>query len=262
MSQIPLFPPDLPDELNEARYSWLANDWHYSIIDFIAAITESANPRRYWSDLKRRLESETDVYELFVHIDLPDSLGRMQGTDVANREQLLRIVQSIPSNKVAGDKVERIKRWLAHAGAQVIEDEVNPERAAARYEGKISRKAFMQALQSAIENPTQQVYGIATNKVYVGVLGRDAKQLKELLHAKNPRDKMSVPALRYLDIAEWLCSQRIGEAQELSADQAYALITDIAGAIGVQVTDLERQFGLDIVTGQRLLTGVDAIKGA
>lgn len=76
-------------------------DWYFSIIDVCEVLTGSETPKRYWSDLKRKLESEgaNETYEKIVRLKMKATDGKMRKTDCANTEQLLRIIQSIPSKK-------------------------------------------------------------------------------------------------------------------------------------------------------------------
>jgi len=90
----------------------------YSVIDVVGAITEASNPNRYWSDLKSKLNNEGfELYENIVRFKLQATDGKMRQTDCANRETLLRLIQSIPS-----PNAEPFKQWLANAGNQYIEE--------------------------------------------------------------------------------------------------------------------------------------------
>lgn len=86
-------------------------------------------------------------------------------------------------------------------------------------------------------------------------------QLKEQLQTSNPRDKMSIPALNYLSTAEWICSQRLGDAETLTFQQAREIIQDISAMIGAQADEVEWRMGIDVVTGRKLLGPIDAIMG-
>ena len=100
-----------------------AEKWYFSIIDVIAALTGTDNPRRYWSDLKRKLTQEgSELYEKIVQLKLQSSDGKFYSTDVADTEQLLRLIQSIPSKKA-----EPFKLWLASVGSERIDEISDPE---------------------------------------------------------------------------------------------------------------------------------------
>lgn len=99
-------------------------EWFFSIVDVCEVLTGTENPRRYWSDLKRKLKAEgaVELYEKIVQLKMKSSDGKRYNTDVANTEQLLRIIQSIPS-----PKAEPFKLWLAKVGSERIDETVDPE---------------------------------------------------------------------------------------------------------------------------------------
>ncbi len=105
------------------------NDWWFSIIDVIAALTGNARPRKYWSDLKKKLikEGYFEVSEKIGQLKLEAPDGKKRETDCANTETLFRIVQSIPS-----PKAEPFKRWLARVGYERIQEIEDPELATKR----------------------------------------------------------------------------------------------------------------------------------
>lgn len=97
--------------------------WYFSVIDVISVLTESDNPRRYWSDLKRKLKGEgNQTYENIVQLKLPAEDGKMRLTDVTDQEQMFRIIQSIPS-----PKAEPFKQWMAQVASLRIDQMQDPE---------------------------------------------------------------------------------------------------------------------------------------
>lgn len=231
--------------------------WHFSIVDVVARLTNSHNPRKYWNKLAERLRKEGNETVTECHqLKLLASDGKLRLTDVATEEQLLRIIQSIPS-----PYAEPFKLWLAQIGAQHLEDQRNPERAVARYEGKISRKEFANALLECLSNPSGYDVAIATNKVYKELFSRDFRSLCELLHTKRPRDVMDVLGLRYLDIAEKICARQFGEQHEISRFEALEIVGEVTSVIGRQIQEIEQVLGIDVVTGRKLLGPTDAIRG-
>jgi hypothetical protein len=89
-------------EDKQVRFEWdeQAEKWWFSVVDVIAVLTDSDNPRRYWSDLKRKLKAEgSQLYENIVQLKMPSADGKNYLTDVADTEQVLRLVQSVPSPK-------------------------------------------------------------------------------------------------------------------------------------------------------------------
>jgi hypothetical protein len=121
MSNIKLF------ESQKIRSLWDAKkeEWYFSVIDVIQVLTDSNNPRRYWSDLKHKLEQEgfTQLYEIIVQLKMISADGKKYTTDCSDTEGLFRIIQSIPS-----PKAESFKQWLAKVGYERIEESQDPEK--------------------------------------------------------------------------------------------------------------------------------------
>lgn len=97
--------------------------WFFSIIDVIAILTESVNPRKYWSVLKTRLKKEgSQLATNCSQLKMKSIDGKFYKTDVADTEQLFRLIQSIPSKKA-----EPFKQWLAKVGTERLEEIEDPE---------------------------------------------------------------------------------------------------------------------------------------
>ncbi len=125
MSNIKLF------ESRQIRTYWdeAEEQWYFSVVDVVEALTESVNPRDYWFKMKKRVNSE-DGIELSTicrRLKMKASDGKMRVTDVANTRSILRIIQSIPS-----PKAEPFKRWLAQVGSDRLEEIENRELATQR----------------------------------------------------------------------------------------------------------------------------------
>ena len=102
--------------------------WYFSIVDVIEILTESPRPRKYWNALKTKLNEEgSELSQNMGQLKLLSSDGKKYLTDVANTEQLLRLIQSIPSKKA-----EPFKLWLAKVGYERIEETEDPELAVDR----------------------------------------------------------------------------------------------------------------------------------
>lgn len=113
----------IPFEGKEIRKVWHDEQWYFSVVDVIAVLTDSKNPNRYWTDLKRRTEKESgQSYAFCVSMKLAGTDGRKRLTDCTNTEGILRIVMSVPS-----PKAEPLRLWLAQVGAERIEETENPE---------------------------------------------------------------------------------------------------------------------------------------
>lgn len=112
-------------EGKQVRFVWddEQEKYYFSVVDIIQVLTESTTPRRYWSDLKRKLEAEgSEVYEKIVQLKLKASDGKKYLTDVADTEQVFRLIQSVPSKKA-----EPFKLWLAALGQERMNQLQDPE---------------------------------------------------------------------------------------------------------------------------------------
>ena len=112
-------------ENKKIRTAWDAQreEWFFSIVDVVGALTDSPDPRNYWKVLKNRLKKEgNETVTNCNRLKLPAADGKQRLTDVADTAQLLRIIQSIPS-----PKAEPFKMWLAEVGRQRIEETIDPE---------------------------------------------------------------------------------------------------------------------------------------
>ncbi len=109
----------------QVRYVWDEEQekYFFSVVDVIRVLTDSTTPRRYWSDLKRKLAAEgSEMYEKIVQLKLPSSDGKSYLTDVADTEQVFRLIQSVPSKKA-----EPFKLWLAALGQERMNQLQDPE---------------------------------------------------------------------------------------------------------------------------------------
>ncbi len=110
---------------SKIRTHWDADSekWYISIVDVIAVLTESKRPRKYWSDLKSKLKKEgSELSEKIGQLKMKSSDGKFYTTDVADTEQLFRLIQSIPS-----PKAEPFKLWLAQIGSEQLDEMQDPE---------------------------------------------------------------------------------------------------------------------------------------
>src|SRR5690554_5967088 len=112
-------------EQKQVRTHWdeEKEKWYFSVVDIIAILTESPNPRKYWSVLKTRLKKEgSELATNCSQLKLKSSDGKFYKTDVADTEQLFRLIQSVPSKKA-----EPFKMWLAKIGRERIDEIEDPE---------------------------------------------------------------------------------------------------------------------------------------
>ena len=206
---------------NQIRSIWDSDkeEWYFSVIDIVGVLTESKNPRRYWSDLKRKMKDEEgaiQLYENIVQLKLESSDGKKYNTDVADMQGIFRIIQSIPS-----PKAEPFKIWLAEVGKERIDEIIDPEltidRALETYLKKgYSREWINQRLQ-AIQVRKEltdtwedhgvkegREYAILTNEITKAWSGMTTRQYKDYkgLKKQNLRDNMTTLELVLNMLAE------------------------------------------------------------
>mgnify|MGYP001253832678 CR=1 FL=1 len=253
-------------EDQKIRTAWDAEkeEWYFSIIDVISVLTGTANPRRYWSDLKRKLKAEgaNELYEKIVQLKMLSSDGKRYKTDVANTEQLLRIIQSIPS-----PKAEPFKAWLAMVGKERIEETIDPEQAIDRALDTYLKKGYSEEwihqrlLAIRIRNELTdewkkrgvqkgKEYAILTDEISRAWSGMTTGQYKRLkgLTKENLRDNMTNEELVLNMLAELSTTsitkaknpQTLGENMQCAADGG-----DVARVAREQ---LEQKTGREVVT--------------
>ena len=206
-------------EGNQIRSSWNSEkeEWYFSIIDILGVLTESENPRKYWSVLKTRLKKEgNELATICSQLKMKASDGKMRKTDVADMQGVFRIIQSVPS-----PKAEPFKMWLAEVGKERIDETVDPELTIDRALETYLKKGYtrewinqrLQAIQVRKELTDSWLdhgvtegreYAILTNEIYKAWSGMSTRQYKDLkgLKKENLRDNMSTTELILNMLAE------------------------------------------------------------
>ena len=257
-------------ENQPVRTAWNEEEeeWYFSVVDVIGILTDQPDSRRaakYWSVLKIRLKAEgNELTTNCSQLKLKATDGKRRLTDVANTEQLLRIIQSIPSKKA-----EPFKLWLAQVGRERIEETLDPELIAERLVATYERKGYTrewinQRLQSisARKELTDEwkdrgvrqgkEYAILTDELTRAWSGMSTRQYKNLkgLKKESLRDNMSTTELTLNQLAEVatreLSRQEKPEGFENSQDVAHR-----GGSIaGNARRDLELQLGRSVITSK------------
>jgi hypothetical protein len=176
------------------RRTWHDNQWFFSVVDIVGALTDSVDAKDYWYRLKKR-ESESSGIELSTicrQLKLPSSDGKKYETDCANTESMFRIIQSIPS-----PKAEPFKRWLAKVGYERIQEIENPEiaqdRAKEYYELKgypedwIEKRLRGIAIRQELTDEWRERgvdekrdYAILTNEISKATFGKSIKEHRKI----------------------------------------------------------------------------------
>ena len=258
-------------EDQKIRTAWDAEkeEWYFSIIDVISVLTGTANPRRYWSDLKRKLKAEgaNELYERIVQLKMLSSDGKRYKTDVANTEQLLRIIQSIPS-----PKAEPFKAWLAMVGKERIEETIDPEQAIDRALDTYLKKGYSEEwihqrlLAIRIRNELTdewkkrgvqkgKEYAILTDEISRAWSGMTTGQYKRLkgLTKENLRDNMTDLEL----VLTMLAEASTTDISKTAKPQTFEENKQVAKR-GGKVAGIARQ-ALEAETGKPVITEKNAV---
>lgn len=192
-------------------------EWYFSIVDVCEVLAESTNPKNYWSMLKSRLRQEgNETYTNCVRLKMRAIDGKMRLTDCATTEQLLRIIQSIPSKKA-----EPFKQWLAKVGSERLDEMADPEKALDRgmsyYKAKgysdewIKQRLQSKTIRDELTDEWKRV-GISNSKDYAALTniltaawsGKTVQAYKQYkgLHKENLRDNMTNIELTLNQLAE------------------------------------------------------------
>ena len=248
------------------RTAWDAEkeEWYFSIIDVISVLTGTANPRRYWSDLKRKLKAEgaNELYEKIVQLKMLSSDGKRYKTDVANTEQLLRIIQSIPS-----PKAEPFKAWLAMVGKERIEETIDPEQAIDRALDTYLKKGYSEEwihqrlLAIRIRNELTdewkkrgvqkgKEYAILTDEISRAWSGMTTGQYKRLkgLTKENLRDNMTDLELVLTMLAEASTTDISKTAKPQTFEENKQVAKRGGKVAGIARQALEAETGKPVIT--------------
>ncbi len=251
---------------DKVRKVWHFNEeeWYFSIVDVCQVLTDSADGRKYWNKLKQRLSEEgsqlvTNCHQLKMksHKD-----GKMYKTDAANTEQLLRIIQSIPSKKA-----EPFKQWLAYVGKQRLDEEIDPQIAIDRAIESYRKKGYSEAWisqrlrgidirkemtnewkRAGVTEPRQ--YASLTNILTAAWSGKTVQEYKKLkgLKKENLRDNMTNTELVLNALAE-ISTTEISKATNPQGLSEATDATIQGGNIAKNAREsLEKQIGRSILS--------------
>ena len=184
------------------RRVWYDNEWHFSVVDVVEALTDSPAPRQYWGVLKGR---ENQLLTLCLQLKLPSADGKYYATDCANTRNIFRVIQSIPS-----PKAEPFKQWLAQVGYERVEEIQNPELAQKRMKEFYKQKGYSEkwiekrvrsiAVRQELTDEwkkrdvgEEREYAILTNEISKATFGKTVDEYKQFktLKKENLRDHMT-----------------------------------------------------------------------
>ena len=257
-------------ENKEIRRHWNSEkeEWYFSVIDIIEALTQTDRPRKYWDDLKRKLKNEgSELSDFFGQLKMTAEDGKNRETDVADTETVLRLIQSIPS-----PKAEPFKLWLARVGYERLEETADPELSINRALKTYLQKGYSQnwinqrlksieirkSLTDEWENRGAKEgveFAILTDeisKAWAGLTTKEYKNLKELKR-ESLRDNMTNLEL----VLNMLAETATTEIHKKENSKGIPKLKSDARAGGNIAGDarkkLEKRLGRSIVTKKNFL---------
>ena len=254
-------------ESKQVRVHWDddSEKWVFSIIDVIEILTESPRPRKYWNALKTKLNKEgSQLSQNLGRLKMKASDGKMRVTDIADTEQLLRLIQSIPS-----PKAEPFKMWLAKVGNERIEETQDPElsieRAMETYLKKGYSKNWVNQRLKSIEVRKEltdewenrrvkkgQEYAILTDEITKAWSGFKTKEYKNFkaLKKENLRDHMTNLELVLNMLAETSTTELSKKNKPKTFTQNKIIAQKGGGVAGKARKDLENKLGESVITSK------------
>ena len=265
------------DQMIRTAWDETKEEWYFSIVDVVKALTEQSTPRgasNYWAKLKERLKSEgaSELLTNCQQLKLKAADGKRRLTDVATTEQLLRIIQSIPSKKA-----EPFKLWLAMVGRERIEEIIDPELTIERALDTYAKKGYspewinqrMQTIRArkeltdawdahGVKKGTE--YGILTDEVTKAWSGMTTRQYKNYkgLKKENLRDNMSTLELALNMLAEATTTELTNAQNPHGLEENRAVAKQGGKVAGNARKEIESQTGRSVVTSgnaQTMLLG-------
>lgn len=265
MSNIKLF----QDKKIRSAWNEEEQQWYFSVVDIVEALTDSPNPRQYWRKMKDRDLKEYETYPIWVQLKLSAPDGKMRNTDCANVKGLFRIIQSIPS-----PKAEPFKLWLSQVGYERLQEIENPELAQERmkelYEKKGYPKEWIDKRLRGIairQNLTdewkkrgiteEQDYAILTAEISKATFGMTPSEYKEFKgltkKSQNLRDHMNDLELIFTMLGERVTTE-ISEKEEPDSFDENKKVAQRGGKVaGVAREATEKEIGHPVSTPENFL---------
>ena len=240
-------------------------EWYFSVVDVVAVLTDSVDPAAYWRKLKQRLKAEGNETVTNCHglkMTAPD--GKKRLTDVAATEQILRIIQSIPS-----PKAEPFKLWLAQVGRERIEETIDPELTIERALETYLKKGYtrewinqrLQAIQVRKELTDEWdargvqkgvEYAILTDEISRAWSGMSTRQYKNFkgLKKENLRDNMTTLELVLNMLAEATTTEISKQKSPGTFSENLAVAREGGEAAGIARKAVEERTGVPVITAK------------
>lgn len=244
-------------------------DYHFSVVDVIEALTDSSNPRDYWYKLKTRMneEEQSQLSTKCRQLKMLSKDGKMRLTDTLDTEGIFRLIESVPS-----PKAEPFKLWLAKLGREKVDEVFDPSKGIdqmvdfylmkgytlewieLRIKAIINRKKLTKVWHDHGVKDKQE-YAILTNEIYKEWSGMNAKQYKSYkgIRKESLRDNMSDVEIALTDLGE-LATREIAKKKHPKGLNENIVVARRGGKIASNARkDLEREIGESVVTSDNAL---------
>lgn len=252
-------------------------EWYFSVVDVVAVLTDSPNPRDYWYRVKKRMseEEQSQLSTICRQLKLEAADGKKYNTDVADMRGIFRIIQSIPS-----PKAEPFKMWLAEIGKERIDEIIDPEltidRALETYQRKGYTKEWinqrLQAIQVRKElTDTWQEHGvkegreyaILTNEISKAWSGMTVRQYKDFKNLKkeNLRDNMSTLELVLNMLAEATVTELTNTSNSNGLEENKETAKRGGKIAGLARKEIEKETGKPVITPKNAIDFSHLIDG-
>ncbi len=257
-------------EGKEVRSIWDSEkeDYYFSVVDVINALTESKIPKRYWTDLKRKLiEEGSQLYENIVQLKMKAKDGKMRETDTLDTEGIFRLIESVPS-----PKAEPFKLWLARLGREKIDEVFDPSKGIdqmidfylkkgyslewieTRIKAIIDRKILTKVWQdNGIKEGKE--YAILTNEIYKEWSGMTASEYKSYkgIRKENLRDNMTRFEVILTDLGEAATEELAKEYKPIGLEANKKIAKMGGNTAKVARDDIEKKLNKSVITSDNNL---------
>ena len=258
-------------EETEIRSVWDSEkeEYYFSVVDVVKALTGSNIPRRYWSDLKRKLDEEgSQLYANIVQLKMKASDGKLRETDTLDTKGIFRLIESIPS-----PKAEPFKVWLANLGSERVDEVFDPEKAVKRavhyYKMRGYDDEWIKFRLAGIvdrnkltdvwaDNGIKEDYefGILTNEIYQGWSGMKASEYKEFkgIRKESLRDNMSDLEILLTDIGEVTTRELAKEHKPYGLEENKKIAASGGEIANITRKEIESRLGKAVINHENKLS--------
>ena len=257
-------------EDNEIRSIWNSEkeEYYFSIVDIIAALTNAKIPRNYWSDLKRKLINEgSELHEKIVQLKMKAQDGKLRETDTLDTKGILRLIESVPS-----PKAEPFKLWLANLGSERIDEVFDPEiavnRAVEYYRRRGYNDKWIKTRLTGIVDRFKLTdvwkeqgitkdyeYGILTNEIYKSWSGMKASEYKKFkgIRKESLRDNMTDIEVALTDLGEIATRELAKEHKPFGLEQNRQIAKRGGNIAKITRDNLEKELGRTVISSKNSL---------